>query len=132
MLSSDIKFMCLESTYSLREVGAGHFSALFANAFPSGHNNTIIKSGNRGTQARDKDKAKKAVIGFDYHDYFPQESWPFILRDIGFRKVGLQSCHAGKMTQTYPEIARGMLPGNRTATTWPWRLRCHATATRPR
>ena len=81
----------LESTYSLREVGAGHFSALFANAFPSGHNNTIIKSGNRGTQARDKDKAKKAVIGFDYHDYFPQESWPFILRDIGFRKVGLQT-----------------------------------------
>ena len=69
----------LESTYSLREVGAGHFSAVFANAFPAGHNNTIIKSGNRGTQARDKDKAKKAVIGFDYHDYFPQESWPFIL-----------------------------------------------------
>ena len=81
----------LESTYSLREVGAGHFSAVFANSFPSGHNSTIVKSGHRGTQARDKDKAKKAVIGFDYHDYFPQESWPFILRDIGFKKVGLQT-----------------------------------------
>ena len=79
----------LESTYSLREVGAGHFSAVFANSFPSGHNSTIMKSGHRGTQAKDKDKAKKAIIGYDYHDYFPQESWPFILRDIGFKKVGL-------------------------------------------
>ena len=47
-------------------------------------------------------------------------------------RINVLTVSAGKMTQTYPEIARGMLPGNRTAATWPWRLRCHATATRPR